>query len=80
MRRPRCLPVAPAATLCSRNTLDKPARQIVACHDHGTGLTGFLLASWDHLGCQSWDHPVHLATGGWIDKGEPTSPVNLSAN
>jgi hypothetical protein len=33
----------------------------VACHDHGTGLTGFLPASWDHLGCQSWDHPARLS-------------------
>src|SRR6266508_4792038 len=33
----------------------------VACHEHGTALTGFLPASWDHLGCQSWDHPARLA-------------------
>jgi hypothetical protein len=32
----------------------------VACHEHGTGLTGFLPASWDHLDCQSWDHPARL--------------------
>ncbi|MFI7067344.1 alkaline phosphatase family protein, partial [Kribbella sp. NPDC050124] len=30
----------------------------VACHEHGTALSGFLPASWDHLGCQSWDHPA----------------------
>ncbi len=36
-------------------------RLSVACHEHGTGLTGFLPASWDHLGCQSWDHPARLA-------------------
>lgn len=35
----------------------------VACHEHGTGLTGFLPGSWDHLGCQSWDHPARLAGG-----------------
>ena len=36
---------------------------VVACHEHGTGLTGFLPASWDHLGCQLWDHPARLAGG-----------------
>lgn len=35
----------------------------VACHEHGTALSGFLPASWDHLGCQSWDHPARLAGG-----------------
>ena len=35
----------------------------VACHKHGTTLNVFLPASWDHLGCQSWDHPARLA--GW---------------
>jgi hypothetical protein len=33
---------------------------IVACHEHGTALRGLLPASWDHLGCQSWDHPARL--------------------
>ncbi len=35
----------------------------VACHEHGTALSGFLPGSWDHLDCQSWDHPVCLAGG-----------------
>ncbi len=35
----------------------------VACHEHGTALRGFLPSSWDHLECQSWDHPVRLAGG-----------------
>jgi hypothetical protein len=35
----------------------------VACHEHGPALSGFLPASWDHLGCQSWDHPACLAGG-----------------
>ena len=36
-------------------------RHVVACHDHGTGLAGFLPASWDQLGCQLWDHPARLS-------------------
>ncbi len=28
----------------------------VARREHGTGLSGFLPPSWDHLGCQSWDY------------------------
>jgi hypothetical protein len=35
----------------------------VACHEHGTALSGFLPTSWDHLDCQSWDHPARLAGG-----------------
>lgn len=35
----------------------------VACHEHGTALSGFLPGSWDHLGCQSWDHPARLPGG-----------------
>ena len=35
----------------------------VACHEHGTALSGFLPASWDHLGCQSWDHPARRVEG-----------------
>ena len=38
----------------------------VACHEHGTALSGFLPASWDHLFCQSWDHPARLAGGSWM--------------
>ena len=38
----------------------------VACHEHGTALSGFLPASWDHLGCQSWDHPARLAGGSSV--------------
>jgi hypothetical protein len=34
------------------------ADQHVACHEHGTALSGFLPASWDHLDCQLWDHPA----------------------
>ena len=40
--------------------------EIVACHEHGTALSGFLPGSWDHLGCQSWDHPARLAGGFWV--------------
>jgi len=40
--------------------------EIVACHEHGTALSGFLPCSWDHLGCQSWDHPARLAGGPWV--------------
>ena len=37
--------------------MDVPsATEIVACHEHGTGLSGFLPRSWDHRGCQLWDH------------------------
>jgi len=39
----------------------------VACHEHGTALSGFLPASWDHLGCQSWDHPARLAGVSPVD-------------
>ena len=38
----------------------------VACHEHGTGVAGFLPGSWDHLDCQSWDHPACLAGGSWV--------------
>jgi hypothetical protein len=38
-------------------SMDVPsATEIVACHEHGTGLSGFLPRSWDHRGCQLWDH------------------------
>jgi hypothetical protein len=30
--------------------------KLVARHEYGTGLSGFLPRSWDHPGCQSWDH------------------------
>jgi len=36
---------------------------IVASHEHGTALSGFLPSSWDHLGCQLWDHRARLAGG-----------------
>jgi len=39
---------------------DMGACASVACHQHGTALSGFLPASWDHLDCQSWDHPARL--------------------
>ena len=35
----------------------------VACHEHGTGVAGFLPSSWDHLDCQSWDHPARRVGG-----------------
>lgn len=38
----------------------------VACHEHGTVLSGFLPRSWDHLGCQLWDHPACLAEGSSV--------------
>ena len=33
------------------------------CHEHGTAVGGFLPASWDHLFCQSWDHPARRSGG-----------------
>ena len=39
---------------------------IVACHEHGTGVAGFLPGSWDHLDCQLWDHPARRV-GGLVD-------------
>ena len=41
----------------------QPTAGGVACHEHGTGLSGFLPSSWDHLDCQSWDHPARLTDG-----------------
>jgi hypothetical protein len=38
----------------------------VACHEHGTALSGFLPGSWDHLDCQSWDHPARLVGGSSV--------------
>ena len=38
----------------------------VACHEHGTGVAGFLPGSWDRLDCQSWDHPACRAGGSWV--------------
>lgn len=49
---------------CHQST-NCPDCAAVACHEHGTGLSGFLPGSWDHLGCQSWDHPARLAGGPW---------------
>ena len=39
----------------------------VACHEHGTAVSGFLPASWDHLDCQSWDHPARLLGGSSVE-------------
>src|SRR5439155_12435360 len=36
----------------------------VARHDHGTALSRFLPRSWDHPGCQSWDHRRVVRRGG----------------
>ena len=44
----------------------EPDRANVACHEHGTGVAGFLPGSWDHLDCQSWDHPACRAGGFWV--------------
>jgi len=38
----------------------------VACHEHGTAVAGFLPTSWDHLDCQSWDHPARLAVSSFV--------------
>ena len=38
----------------------------VACHEHGTALSGFLPAPWDHLDCQSWDHPARRVEGSSV--------------
>jgi len=39
-----------------------PATQAVACHEHGTTLSGFLPASWDHLvaSCGTTRHVVRV--------------------
>jgi hypothetical protein len=42
------------------------ASEFVACHEHGTAVGGLLPGSWDHLFCQSWDHPARLAGGSWV--------------
>jgi len=36
---------------------------LVACHEHGAGLSGFLPGSWHHLACQSWDHRARWVLG-----------------
>jgi len=41
-------------------------RERVARQLHGTGFSGFLPASWDHLICQSWDHPACCAGLSWV--------------
>ncbi len=43
-----------------------PVAASVACHEHGTALSGFLPTSWDHLDCQSWDHPARLVVGSVV--------------
>ncbi len=43
----------------ARNTIV----EVVARHEHGTAVGGFLPDSWDHLFCQSWDHPARLSGG-----------------
>lgn len=53
-----------ALTSPSRSLTDWAS--IVACHEHGTALSGFLPSSWDHLDCQSWDHPARLAGGSLV--------------
>lgn len=40
--------------------------RLVACHDHGTTVGGFLPASWDYLGCQSRDHPARRVGGASV--------------
>ena len=54
------------STTTAMTALVSPRVPRVACHEHGTGLTGFLPASWDHLGCQSWDHPARLVGGSCV--------------
>ena len=44
---------------------------VVACHEHGTALSGFLPGSWDHLDCQSWDHPARLVGGVFVGSLTP---------
>ena len=55
----------PAARACACARIGEQLG-IVACHEHGTTLSGFLPASWDHLGCQSWDHPARRVGGSWF--------------
>ena len=50
----------------SRLARDGVQIRVVACHEHGTGVAGFLPGSWDHLDCQSWDHPACRAGGSWV--------------
>ena len=41
-------------------------RERVARQLHGTGFSRFLPASWDHLICQSWDHPACCGGLSWF--------------
>ncbi len=38
----------------------------VACHKHGTTLSGSLPSTWDHLDCQSWDHSARRVEGSSV--------------
>ena len=58
--------VAPMAVPNDANVKYNRPLAGVACHEHGTGVAGFLPGSWDHLDCQSWDHPACRAGGSWV--------------
>ncbi len=54
--------IAKIAKALPRNRVTHDSKaSCVACHEHGTVLSGFLPGSWDHLDCQLWDHPARLA-------------------
>ena len=53
----------------------------VACHEHGTVLSGFLPDSWDHLDGQLWDHPARLAGGSPVASSDHlVSVVGVEVN
>jgi len=52
----------PARALPRRRQEQRPG---VGCHEHGTAVGGFLPVVWEHLFCESWDHPGRLAGGSW---------------
>ncbi len=54
------------ARMPSRSPVCFAGLSAVACHEHGTGLTGFLPGSWDHLGCQSWGHRARRIGGSLV--------------
>ena len=50
----------------TRTAPARRSRTAVACHEHGTAVSGFLPVLWDHLDCQSWDRPARHAGRPWV--------------
>jgi len=62
-----CVLYVSAAVFCAiKQILVGVILLVVACHEHGTVLNGFLPSSWDHLDCQLWDHPARLVDGSSV--------------